>query len=86
MLECLALRKSAGGSSVLNSKNILTKMTKIKEAAEVSLNIYNEIDSIRLPKEIRIKHNALGQLLRALLSTVENESRRIETTGTSATT
>lgn len=68
------------------TKKYTTKMTKIKEAAEVSLNVYNEIDSVRLPKEIRIKHNALGQLLRALLSTVENESRRIETTGPSATT
>jgi hypothetical protein len=61
-------------------------MTKIKEAAEVSLNIHNEIDALKLPKEIRIKHNALGQLLRSLLSTVENESRRIGTTGSSAAT
>lgn len=61
-------------------------MTKIKEAAEVSLNIHNEIDPLKLPKEIRIKHNALGQLLRSLLSTVENESRRIGTTGSSAAT
>ena len=86
MLECLALRKSAGGSSVLNFINILTNMTKIKEAAEVSLSIHNEIDAQRLPREIRIKHNALGQLLRALLSTVENESRQIRATGPSATT
>ena len=61
-------------------------MTKIIEAAEVSLNIHNEIDVLKLPKEIRIKHNALGQLLRSLLSTVENESRRIGTTGSSAAT
>ena len=70
----------------LTPKIYYYKMTKIKEAAEVSLNIHNEIDALKLPKEIRIKHNALGQLLRALLSTVENESRRIETTGSSATT
>ena len=61
-------------------------MIKIKEAAEVSLSIHNEIDAQRLPREIRIKHNALGQLLRALLSTVENESRQIRATGPSATT
>ena len=59
-------------------------MTKIKEAAEVSLSLYEEIDPFKLPQETRIKHNALGQLLRSLLTTVENE--RIRITGSSATT
>lgn len=74
----------AEGSSVLNNHRNKQAMTKIIEAAEVSLNLHNQIDTFKLPEEIRIKHNALGQLLRSLLTTVENE--RIRTTGQSATT
>ena len=51
-------------------------MTKFKEAAHVSINLHNEIDSYKLPKDIRIKHNALGQLLRSLLTALEDERLR----------
>ena len=51
-------------------------MTKFKEAAQESINLHNEIDSYKLPQEIRIKHNALGQLLRSLLTALEDERVR----------
>jgi hypothetical protein len=51
-------------------------MTKLKEAAQVSINLHNEIDSYKLPQDIRIKHNAIGQLLRSLLTALEDERVR----------
>ena len=51
-------------------------MTKFKEAAQVSINLHNEIDSFELPQDIRIKHNAIGQLLRSLLTALEDERLR----------
>ena len=51
-------------------------MTKFKEAAQVSINLHNQIDPYELPKDIRIKHNALGQLLRSLLTALEDERVR----------
>ena len=57
-------------------------MTKFKEAAQVSINLHNEIDSYKLPKDIRIKHNALGQLLRSLLTALEDERLRPDDTST----
>ena len=51
-------------------------MTKFKEAAQVSINLHNEIDSYKLPQDIRIKHNAIGQLLRSLLTALEDERLR----------
>ena len=48
-------------------------MNKIQEATQVSLSIYNEIDSYKMPEENRVKHKALGQVLRSLLEILENE-------------
>ena len=84
MIECLALRTLRRVQVFSTNIEIKQAMTKIIEAAEVSLNLHNQIDTFKLPEEIRIKHKALGQLLRSLLTTVENE--RIRTTGSSAAT
>ncbi len=55
-------------------------MTKIKEAAEVSLSIYDQIDAHRVPKANRVAHKSLGQVLRSLIELIENE--RLESTDT----
>lgn len=49
------------------------EMNKIQEATQVSLSIYNEIDSYQMPEENRVKHKALGQVLRSLVEILENE-------------
>ena len=49
------------------------EMTKIKEAAEVSLSIYNTIDGYRIPEGNRVAHKSLGQVLRSLVELLENE-------------
>ena len=48
-------------------------MTKIKEAAEVSLSIYNTIDCYHMPELNRVAHKSLGQVLRSLVELLENE-------------
>ena len=52
------------------------EMTKIKEAAEESLSIYNSIDSYRLSEVNRVAHNSLGQVLRSLVALLENERNK----------
>ena len=52
------------------------EMTKIKEAAEVSLSIYNSIDSYRLPEVNRVAHKSLGQVLRSLVELLDNERNK----------
>ena len=47
----------------------------IKEAIEVSLSLYNKVDSYKLPSDTKVKHIALGQCLRSLVELLENESR-----------
>ena len=49
------------------------EMTKIKEAAEVSLSIYNTIDGYRIPEGNRVAHKSLGQVLRSLVALLEDE-------------
>jgi len=60
------------------------EMTKIKEAAEVSLSIYNTIDSYKLPEGNKLAHKSLGQVLRSLVALLENE--RNESTDTQSAT
>ena len=60
------------------------EMTNIKEAAEVSLSIYNTIDGYRIPEGNRVAHKSLGQVLRSLVELLENE--RPESTNTQSAT
>ena len=55
------------------------EMTKIQEATETSLNIFNEIDSLRIPEESRVKIKALGQVLRSMKVILENERNKLDT-------
>ena len=57
-----------------NSHN---EMNKILEATKVSINLFNEIDAHKMPEENRIKHKALGQVLRSLQEKVVLENERI---------
>ena len=47
----------------------------ILEATEVSLSIYNQIDSYQLPEETRVKHKALGQVLRSLVEILDKHEQ-----------
>ncbi len=49
---------------------------KIKEATELTINLYNDMDTRGIPKSILIKHNAIGQCLRAMLDILENDNER----------
>ena len=49
---------------------------KLQEATEVSLAIYNEIEGHKMPEENRIKHKALGQVLRSLVEILEHEQSK----------
>ena len=44
-----------------------------KQATELSIDLHKSIDTMRLPAETKIKLDALGQCLRSLLETIENE-------------
>jgi|DEB0MinimDraft_12_1074336.scaffolds.fasta_scaffold02675_9 hypothetical protein len=48
----------------------------LKDAAEVSLTILNEMDGYRLPQDMRVKHKALDQCLRSMIEILENESNK----------
>ena len=65
-----------------NNKINRSEMTKIKEAAEVSLSIYNSIDSYKLPEGNRVAHKSLGQVLRSLVELLENERNKSTDTHT----
>ena len=56
-----------------NSQQNQNEMTKIKEAAEVSLSLYNQIDGYKLKEGNRITHQSLGQVLRSLVALLEDE-------------
>ena len=57
-----------------NAHNNMNK--KLQEATEVSLAIYNEIEGHKMPEENRIKHKALGQVLRSLVEILEHEQSK----------
>jgi hypothetical protein len=82
MVECLAPHNSVRGSSIYYMKQLNyqhNEMTKIQEATETSLNIFNEIDSLRIPEESRVKIKALGQVLRSMKVILENERNKLDT-------
>jgi hypothetical protein len=56
-----------------NSQQNHNEMTKIKEAAEVSLSLYNQIDGYKLKEGNRITNQSLGQVLRSLVALLEDE-------------
>jgi len=68
-------------NNLLQNRN---EMTKIKEAAEVSLSLYNQIDGYKLKEGNHITHQSLGQVLRSLVELLENE--RPESTNTQSAT
>lgn len=80
MLDYLALRNSAGGSSNLQSMQNNKLMNNLKDATITTLSIHDAIDTRRLPEEVRIKHNAVAQGLRSLIEILDNELRAPETT------
>ena len=45
----------------------------IKEATELTINLHESIDNRKLPKDIVIKHNSIGQCLRSILEMLEND-------------
>ena len=51
----------------------------IKEAIEVSLSLHKNVDSYKLPSDVKIKYIALGQCLRSLVDLLENDARRDQT-------
>ena len=80
MLDYLAPRNSAGGSSNLIDMQNNKLMNTIKDATSTTLSIHEAIDTRRLPEEVRIKHNAVGQCLRSLIELLDNELRASEPT------
>ena len=55
-------------------------MNTLKDATNTTLSIHNQIDTRRLPEEVRVKHNAVGQCLRSLIEILDNEQRAYEST------
>ena len=47
----------------------------IQEATEVSLNAYNDINSMELPQQTRDRFRFLGQCLKALTKQLEDNDR-----------
>jgi hypothetical protein len=80
MIDYLAHRNSAVGSSNLQSMQTNKLMNNLKDATITTLSIHNAIDTRRLPEEIRIKHNAVSQGLRSLIELLDNELRASEPT------
>lgn len=76
MIECLALLRVAGGSSILH--NITTKYMneKMMEATELTINLHQGMDTKGIPKSLLIKHNAIGQCLRSMLDILKNDNER----------
>ena len=52
----------------------------IREAIEVSLSLYDTVDSYKLPSDSRVKHIALGQCLRSMVELLENDTQSNRTT------
>ena len=59
-----------------NNDTNRNEMTKINEAAEVSLSIYNTIDSYKMPEGNRVAYKSLGQVLRSLVELLDNERNK----------
>lgn len=76
MIECLALLHVAGGSSILHNNYKKYMNEKIKEAAELTINLHQGMDTKGIPKSILIKHNAIGQCLRSMLDILKNDNER----------
>lgn len=51
---------------------------QIKEATELAINLHNDMDTRQIPKNLIIKHNAIGQCLGAILEILENDNERNE--------
>ena len=59
----------------------INEMNKvIREAIEVSLSLYDTVDSYKLPSDSRVKHIALGQCLRSMVELLENDTQSNSTT------
>jgi hypothetical protein len=65
-----------------NNDTNRNEMTKINEAAEVSLSIYNTIDSYKMPEGNRVAYKSLGQVLRSLVELLDNERNKSTDTHT----
>jgi hypothetical protein len=77
--------QSGGESSILLIMPDITnhKMNKaIKEAVEVSVNLYENVDAYKLSSGDKIKHLALGQCLRSMVELLENELRNNQSPAT----
>jgi len=74
MIECLALLHVAEGSSILHNNYKIYMNEKMKEAAELTINLHQGMDTRGIPKSILIKHNAIGQCLRSMLDILENDN------------
>jgi len=58
-------------------QNLTTNEMKevLKEAIDVSINLYDQVDSYSMQTSSRVKHLALGQCLRSIVEILENENR-----------
>lgn len=65
-----------------NNDTNRNEMTKINEAAEVSLSIYDTIDSYKMPEGNRVAYKSLGQVLRSLVELLDNERNKSTDTHT----
>jgi hypothetical protein len=65
-----------------NNDTNRNEMTKINEAAEVSLSIYNTIDSYKMPEGNSVAYKSLGQVLRSLVELLDNERNKSTDTHT----
>ena len=48
----------------------------MKEAAELTINLHQGMDTKGIPKSLLIKHNAIGQCLRSMLDILKNDNER----------
>ena len=74
MLESYPFRKC---ETMTNNyqKNQPIMLKTIQEATEVSLNAYNDINSMELPQQTRDRFRFLGQCLKALTKQLEDNDR-----------
>lgn len=52
----------------------------LKEATSVSMSLYDQIDSYKLPADTKIKIEALGQCLRSIIAILDDERNKEDTT------
>ena len=67
------------GISIFLPNNVVDKSVSPTLANTFGI-IHEAIDTRRLPEEVRIKHNAVGQCLRSLIELLDNELRASEPT------